>query len=35
VRIGKVLCAVLYEAHGRQVEEVMETLGVGPEGLYK
>ena len=26
VRIEKILCTVLHEAHERQVEEVMETL---------
>lgn len=35
VRIEKILCAVLHEAHMRQVEETMETLEEGPEGLYK
>jgi hypothetical protein len=34
VRIEKILCTVLREAHGRQVEEVMETLEEGPEGFY-
>jgi len=27
--------AELYEAHKRQVEEVMETLEEGPEGSYE
>ncbi len=35
VRIEKILCTVLSEAHRRQVEETMETLGEGPEGFYK
>jgi len=26
---------VLDEAHERQIEEVMETLSEGPEGLYE
>ena len=34
VRIEKILCTVLHEAHRRQVEETMETLGEGPEGFY-
>ncbi len=35
VRIEKILCTVLHEAHRRQVEEAMETLEEGPEGFYK
>ncbi len=35
VRIEKILCTVLHEAHGRQVEETMETFAKGPEGLYR
>ncbi len=35
VRIEKILCTVLDEAHKRQVEEVIETLFEGPEGRYK
>ncbi len=35
VRIEKILCTVLHEAHRRQVEETMETLGEGPEGFYE
>ncbi len=35
VRIEKILCAVLHEAHKQQVEETKETLSEGPEGLYK
>ena len=35
VRIEKILCAVLHEAHRWQVEETMGTLAEGPEGFYK
>ena len=35
VRIEKILCNVLDEAHKRQVEETTETLSEGPEGFYK
>ena len=35
VRIEKIIATVLDEAHKSQVEEVMETLAEGPEGLYK
>jgi hypothetical protein len=35
VRIEKIVATVLHEAHKRQVEEVMDTLQEGPEGLYK
>jgi hypothetical protein len=34
VRIEKILCRVLHEAHERQVEETMETLSEGSEGFY-
>ena len=34
VRIEKIICTVLHEAHRRQVEETMETLAGGPEGCY-
>jgi hypothetical protein len=34
VRIEKILCMVLHEAHQRQVEETMQTLSEGPEGFY-
>jgi hypothetical protein len=34
VRIEKILCAVLREAHKRQVEETMDALSEGPEGFY-
>jgi hypothetical protein len=33
VRI-EIIVTVLHEAHKRQVEEVMDTLEEGPEGLY-
>jgi hypothetical protein len=32
--IEKILCTVLHEAHGRQVEETMGTLSEGQEGFY-
>ena len=35
VRIEKILCTVLHEAHRRQVEKTMETLEEGPEGFYE
>ena len=35
VRIEKILCTVLHEAHERQVEEAMDTLSEGPEGFYR
>ena len=35
VRIEKIIATVLAEAHKRQVEEVMDALSEGPEGLYK
>ena len=35
VRIEKILCTVLDEAHNRQVEETAETLSEGPESFYK
>jgi len=34
MRIEKILCTVLHEAHRRQVEEAMDTLSEGPEGFY-
>jgi hypothetical protein len=34
VRIEKILCTVLHEAHKRQVEATMDTLSEGPEGFY-
>ena len=35
VKIEKILCMVLDEAHKRQVEETTETLGEGPEEFYR
>ena len=35
VRLKKILRAVIVEAHKRQVEETMNTLSEGPEGLYE
>jgi hypothetical protein len=35
VRIEKVIALVLRKAHELQVEEVMETLSEGSEGLYR
>lgn len=35
VRIEKIIVTVLHEAHKRQVEEAMETLGEGPDGFYQ
>lgn len=35
IRIEKILCMVLNEAHRQQVEETMDTLNEGPEGFYK
>ena len=35
VTIEKIIATVLDEAHGRQVEELMDTLQEGLEGLYK
>ena len=35
VRIEKIICTVLHEAHRQQVEETTETLSEGPEGFYK
>jgi hypothetical protein len=35
VRIEKILCTVLHEAHKQQIEEVMDTLSERPEGFYK
>ncbi len=34
VRIEKMLCTILREAHERQVQETMDTLSEGPEGFY-
>ena len=35
VKIEKILCTVLHEAHGRQVEEATETLSEGAEEFYR
>ena len=35
VRIEKILCTVLHEAHQRQVEETTNTLSEEPEGFYE
>ncbi len=35
MRIEKILCTVLHEAHEQQIEETMETLSEGPEAFYK
>jgi hypothetical protein len=35
VRIEKIVCTILHEAHQRQVEETMDTLSEGPEAFYK
>ena len=35
MRIEKIIATVLDEAHKRQVEEVMDILKEGPEGLHK
>jgi hypothetical protein len=35
VRIEKILCTVLHEAHERQVEKTIETLSEGSEGFYR
>lgn len=35
VRMEKILCTVLSEAHKKQVEETMDALEEGPESFYK
>ena len=35
MRIEKILCAVLDEAHKRQAEETADTLSEGPERFYR
>ena len=35
MRIEKIHCTVLHEAHKRQAEEVVDTLSEGPEGFYR
>jgi hypothetical protein len=34
VRMEKIICTVLDEAHERQIKETMETLSEGPGGFY-
>jgi len=34
VRIEKIICTVLQEAHRQQVEATMETLSEGPGRFY-
>ena len=33
--MDKIMCAVLREAHERQIEETIDTLSDGPERFYK
>jgi len=33
MRIEKILCTVLQEAHERQIEQTMDTLSEAPEGF--
>ncbi len=35
VRIEKIICTGLHEAHNQHMEEAMKTLSEGPEGMYK
>jgi hypothetical protein len=35
VRMEKIICTRLHEAHERQVEEATDTLSEGPENFYK
>jgi hypothetical protein len=35
VRIEKILCTVLHEAHEKQVEETIDTLADKPEVFYE
>ena len=35
VRIEKIIATVLDEVHERQVEDVVDVLSEGPEGLYR
>jgi hypothetical protein len=35
VRIEKILCSVLQEAHKRQIEKAMAILSEGPERFYR
>ena len=34
VRVEKIICTVLHEAHERQIEETMATLSGRPDGFY-
>ena len=34
MRIEKIICTVLHEAHERQIEETMATLSGRPDGFY-
>ena len=35
VRMEKILCTMLHEAHERQVMKTMDALSDGPEGFWK
>jgi hypothetical protein len=35
VRIEKIICTVLDEAHGRLIEGAMDTLAEGPKRFYR
>ncbi len=35
VRMEKIICTVLDEAHKRQIEETIDTLEEGPESFYE
>lgn len=35
VRIEKIICTVLHEAHKQQVEETMDALSEGPKRFYR
>jgi hypothetical protein len=35
IRIERIIATVLRDAHGRQVEEVMDTMQEGWESLYR
>jgi hypothetical protein len=35
VRIEKIICTVLHEAHKQQVEVTMNVLSEEPEGFYR
>jgi len=34
VRIEKIICTILHEAHEQQVAETTENLSEAPEGFY-